>query len=181
MRTALLSLVTVAACSTAGGSASTSARPDPTVRVMGVGGGASLTMAASDPSTSHALPFSVQQVWLALPSAFDELGVPVQTRDPVKHRIGNEGFTAHHRLNKVPLSRYIDCGSSQLGQNADDYDVRLSFTAQATPGKGDTTNLITTIDAAARPATYAQDYSQCSSKGSLEARLIELVKAKLAR
>ena len=178
MRTALLSLVTVAACSTAAGSAATTARPDQTVRVMGVGGGTSLT---SDPSATHALAFSVQQVWLALPGAFDELGVPVQTLDPVKHRIGNEGFTAHHRLKNVPLSRYIDWGTSQMGQNADDYDVRLSFMAQAMPGDGGTTKLITTIDAAARPATYAQDYTQCTSKGNLEARLIELVKAKLAR
>jgi hypothetical protein len=182
MRFALSSIVLVAACASTGpaGSPASAARPDQTVRVIGSSSRSSVTMAADDPSTSHTLAYSVEQVWLALPSAFDALGIPVRTLDPAKRIIGNPGVTLRHRLKDVPLSRYLDCGGGQMGPNADDYDVRLMFDAQVLPTEGGA-KLTTTIGAVARPANYAQEYSECSSKGTLESRFVELVQAKLAR
>jgi hypothetical protein len=122
----------------------------------------------------------MDQVWRALPAAYDSLGISVQTLDPVKHRIGNDGVALRRRLKTTPLSRFIDCGSTQLGPNADDYDVRLAVLTEIHAVEGGTA-VTTTLLASARPANYAQDPSSCSSRGVLEQRIIDVVRARLAR
>lgn len=183
MRVSLLWIAAV--CTACAGSASSTAgntpRPDQTVRVMGAMGSTSLSMTSAEPSAAHQLTFAPERVWLALPGVFDSLGIRVQTFDPAKRSIGNEGFVVRHRLKNVPLSRYLDCGGGQMGANADDYDVRLSMMAQVRPAEGGTTTIVTTVEAAAKPSSYAQDYTRCTSKGALESKFIDLVKARLAR
>jgi len=175
----LLTLALAGACASAG-TAGTTATPSQTVRVVGPSGGASLTMAANDVASVQTLPFSADQVWRLLPAVLDSLGVPVETLDPAKKTIGNSGFTARHRLKGVPLSRYVDCGSGQMGPTADDYDVRLSLLVTVRSVEGGAT-VTTTLDGAAKPPNYAQEYSSCSSRGGLERRLTDILKARLAR
>jgi len=182
MRTAtLLLLLPLAACATANsGSAPTPASQ--TVRVVGASGGASLTMAGNNTSNVHTLAFGMDQVWRALPFVFDSIGIPVGTLDPGKRTIGNSGFKIRGRLRGVPLSRYIDCGNStQIGPNADAYDVNITMFAELHPGEAGATVLSTTMDAVARPATFAQEYSHCASKGVLETRFADILKARLER
>lgn len=182
MRTATLLLVLpLAACATS----NSSSAPTPasqTVRVVGATGGASLTMAGNNTSNVHTLAFGMDQVWRALPFVFDSIGIPVGTLDPAKRTIGNSGFKVRGRLKGVPLSRYIDCGNStQIGPNADAYDVNITMFAELHPGEAGATVLSTTMDAVARPATFAQEYSHCSSKGALETRFADILKARLER
>lgn len=137
-------------------------------------------MPGADVSNARTFAFTVDQVWRALPVVFDSLGIPVQTIDPVRHTIGATGFLARHRLKNVPLSRYIDCGSAQMGPAADDYDVRITLLAEVHPAEGGAATVTTTLEALAKPANYAQDYSRCSSKGSLEDKLFGFVRTRLA-
>jgi hypothetical protein len=137
-------------------------------------------MPGADNTHMQSVPFSVEQVWRVLPGVYDSIGVPVQTLDPVKHAIGNSGFALRRRLKTTPLSRFIDCGNSQLGPNADDYDVRLTLLTEVRTVDGGS-RLTTTLEAVARPANYAQEYSRCSSRGALEQRIIDAVQARLAR
>jgi hypothetical protein len=139
-------------------------------------------MAGTDPSTVHAIPFAPEQVWRSLPAVFDSIGIPVADLDPPKRKIGNSAFKVRGRLKNVPLSRYIDCGTStQIGPNADSYEVNVSLLAEVRPAEAGTSTIITTFEAVARPANFAQAYSQCSSKGALESRFIDLVNAQLKR
>ena len=39
----------------------------------------------------------------------------------------------------------------------------------------------TSVEAQARPATYNQGYSRCTSKGGIETRIAELTRARLSR
>jgi hypothetical protein len=148
---------------------------------MGSTGISSLSMTVNDESSVRTLAYPVAAVWQLIPWALDSLGVPVRSLEPTTKRAGNSGFPVRRKLKAVPLSRYIDCGSTHLGPNADDYDVNLSVFAEVRPADGGASTLITTVEAAARPANFAQEYSRCTSKGSLEARLNELLKARLAR
>jgi hypothetical protein len=176
MRTAtLLVLLPLAACATTNtGSSATPASH--TVTVVGTGGGASLTMPGNNSSTVRTLAFGMDQVWRALPFVFDSIGIPVGTLDPAKRTIGNSGFKIRSRLKGVPLSRYIDCGNStQIGPNADAYDVNITMFAELHAADA------TTIDIVARPATFAQEYSHCASKGLLETRFFDILKARLER
>ena len=175
--THVLLSVGLAAC--AGGSSSASGtRPISTP----VAGGGNLRVAGTDPSTVRTIAFAPDQVWRALPAVFDSIGIPVANLDAPKRMIGNSAFKIRGRLKNVPLSRYIDCGTStQIGPNADSYEVNISLMAEVKPGAGGTTTLITTFEAVARPANFAQAYSQCGTKGILESRFGELVNAQLKR
>jgi len=139
-------------------------------------------MAGSDAPNVHTLPFAPDQVWRALPAAFDSLGIPIETLDPAKRSMGNSGFKVRGRIKGVPLSRYIDCGNStQIGPNADNYDVNITMLADVRPADAGTASVTTTFEAVARPANFAQEYSQCRSKGLLETRFIDIVKARLEK
>jgi hypothetical protein len=178
---AALAPMALGACASGGtGAAAVGAPATQTIAVVGPAGGAKISTPGEIASNVQTLAFSVDQIWRALPAAFDSLGIPVQTLDGVKHTIGNTGFAIRRRLKNVPLSRYIDCGTSQLGASADDYDVRLTVLTDVRPGDGGAI-VTTSVQAVARPMNYAQEYSSCNSRGSLEQRIIDLVRARLTR
>ena len=179
-RGALLWMVSIAACASSGGTASAPASQ--TIRVVGPNGTQSVSVAGSvDASNSRTMPYSVEQVWKTLPGVLDSLGIPIQTMDPTRRIVGNSGFKIRARLKNVPLSRYIDCGNStEIGPNADNYEVHMVLLAAVRPADGNHSSVSLTFDAVARPVNFAQDYSQCSSKTVLESRLFDLLAARLA-
>ena len=176
MRSVLvLTLAAFAGCATAQGG---SGAPDSeTMRVSGAG---DLRMSAIDQTTSAKIAFPVGKVWHALPAAFEKLGIPITQADDATHTIANGGLKLRRQLGSTSLSRYIDCGTTQIGENADSYDIFLTITAHV--DEDPTTGLSvmrTTFEALARPIAFSQDYSRCSSKGELEKRLADAVKAQL--
>ena len=174
----LLSVV-VAACASSSSSppaSASGARPIST----GVTGSGNLRVAGTDPSTVHTIPFAPDRVWRSLPAVFDSIGIPVAELDPPKRTMGNSAFKVRGRLKNVPLSRYLDCGTStQIGPNADSYEVNVTLRAEVRPAEAGAATLVTTFEAVARPANFAQAYSQCASKGALESRFVDLVKGQL--
>lgn len=175
------SVLAVAGCASAGSAGPPPVAPSSqTVSIVGPSGGANIVMGGSNTSNVQTLPFSADQVWRALPGAFDSLGITVRALDPVKRSIGNSGFAVRRRLGGVSLSRFIDCGTTQLGPNADDYDVRLTVLTDVRSSEGGST-VTTVVEAVARPINYAQEYSRCTSRGTLEQRIIDVVRARLAR
>ncbi len=181
MRLFSLLLIAVAAACATTPAGSTGAPQPQTVTVAGsnstlrVDGGASATGMAT-------LPYSVEQVWRVLPFVFDSLGIPIVSMDPAKRTLGNEAFKVRVRLKGTPLSRFIDCGTStQIGPNADNYDVVMTLTAAVTPAEAGSATVVTTFSAVAKPANFAQDYAACNSKGLIESRFIDIVRAKLAK
>ena len=146
------------------------------------GGDASLgnlRIAPSSGTDVMQLPYTVEQIWAVLPAAFDSVSVPVAIVDPDKHLYGNQGFKLRQRLGKTTLSRLFDCGETQIGPNADSYEVFLIVLAQVTPGSSGSSSLTTTVEASAKSIAMAQGYSKCTSKGVLESRLINLIQTQL--
>jgi hypothetical protein len=174
----LLSLA-LAACASA--TAGTSTRPaSQTVRVMTGGVTTALTMSGSDAVSVRKVAAASDQVWRLLPGVLDSLGIPVNVLDAEKKTIGNSGFSVRGRLKTVPLSRYIDCGSSTgIGPNADSYQVNLQFVVEVEPGDAGISSVRTTLQAMAKPVNFAQDYSACSSKGAVESRLVDILSARI--
>ncbi|HEX3865338.1 MAG TPA: hypothetical protein VHV78_01255 [Gemmatimonadaceae bacterium] len=181
----VLSALAVAACASSGsggGSSSPAPIEQGAVSVAGPAGTTAVTVAGTDNSNVQTLPFTVDAVWRALPAIFDSLGIPVKTLDPMRRTIGNTGFTVRHRLKNRPLSRLIDCGQSQMGPSADDYDVLLAVMVDVRPAAGGSgATLTTNIDAKAKPPNYAQDYTACSSRGIIESSIADQVKLRLAK
>jgi hypothetical protein len=117
-----------------------------------------------------------------MPSIMDSVGIAVGTMDQASHTIGTQGFKLRGRLGKVSLSRIIDCGTStQVGPNADSYEVYLTVLSSVKADGAAGASLSTTVEARARPINFNQGYSNCPSKGWLEIRIADLVKARLAK
>lgn len=181
MKTSIALLVlALTGCASSGTTGTTAATP--TMRVVGGNGSASLvTLAAVDNSHSATLPFSADQVFRLIPNVLDSLGIPVTMLEPSKRSIGNPSLKVRGRLKTTPLSRYIDCGTStQIGANADSYDVNLSVIADVRPGQATSAQVTLNLEAAARPVNFSQEYSQCRSRGLFESRFFEMLKARLA-
>lgn len=183
----LVSLLAVAACASGSGGSSGGSSAPSTTRVMGgsstggVGTSAAIMMNASATASVTKVAFPLDLVWRALPSAYDSLKIPLTVIDPKDHHLGNEGLKIRQRLGAVALSKYIDCGQAQIGPSADSYDVYLSVTTTVTASSGAETQIATIVDAAAKPLTYAQDYSRCSSKGTIENAIAAIVAVRLAK
>lgn len=166
-------LLTGCASATSG----TAAPERETMRVTGAG---NLRMTAIDQTSDVRIDFPVGKVWHALPAAFEQLGIPITEADDATHTIANGGLKIRRELGKVSLSRYIDCGTTQIGENADSYDVYLTITVHVdeVPTSG-LSVMRTTFEAMARPIAFSRDYARCSSKGELEKRITAAVKSQL--
>lgn len=127
------------------------------------------------------VPYDADAVFRVLPAIYDALGIQITGLDPARKTIENTGSKIRNRLGSVPISTYLDCGNSQIGPNADSYDVYLSVSTRVTAGAAVSSKLITLLEAQARPATYNQAYSVCSTKGALEQKIAEIVKVRLSR
>jgi hypothetical protein len=180
MRLRLFSLIALAACAS-GGSSTTSTRPE-TVRVVAGSGTATgqFNMTASNAASVSKVSFPIDRVWRLMPAVYDSLKIPLTTLDGAKHLVGNEGMKIRQRLGGVPLSRYIDCGQAQIGPSADSYDVFLAVTTTVRSVSATETEVATIVESQAKPITYAQEYSRCSTKGTIETTIASILAAKLA-
>ena len=168
-----------AACASSNPVPDTAATTSHTITIAGMGGKLTVN-STSNPITSN-LASTVDEVWRALPAAFDSLGVKVTVNDPAQHIIGNERVKIRVQLGRTPLSRYLECGGTQIGANADSYEVVLTALTQVQSVAAGGSMLTTLFEAMAKPIAISQGYSKCSSKGLFESRLLDLVKKQLPR
>ena len=179
----LLACVAVVGCASAG-SVQQASPPVETVRVEGSGSlsGSMMTMSTVHQANPNggAVPFAIDPVWAALRMVYDSLGIAVATFDPKNHLIGNPNVKLRRRLGNTPLSKYIDCGSTQGSPSADTYEVIPSILTTARPEK-EGTMVLTTVEAQGRPITLSGDYTRCSTTSALEAKIVGMVSAALKR
>jgi len=170
----VLLLATLSACAS-----STSGSPAVTpIRSQGTVG---MSVDSRAHTYTQAIAYPVDQVWRALPAVYDSLKIPLNTLDAKTHTIGNDGFKIRRQLGTITLSKYIECGTTQIGPNADSYEVVLTVLTQVEPGTSGAAKVTTTFESSARPLAFAQEYSRCSSKGVLEARLMDVLRSRLTR
>lgn len=174
-----LAVAAAAGCSSNPRPSQTSPASIQTTRIAGnVDGGPTNITTTSVPTanvTQVAAP--MDRAWAALRAAYDSVGVPVATVDTAKHLLGNTGFKLRRRLGSTALSRYLDCGAAQGGPNAETYEVFLAVATQLQPGtSAGWTQATTSVQASAKPVSFAGEYVACTSNGALEARITETMK-----
>lgn len=175
---AVLVMAVLASCASSTTTTGAPAAPQ-TIRVGAGGTGGRVTVNATSTAAVASIAHPVADVWRVLPLVFDTLAIPKGLVDPSTHVIGNQGMKIRQRLGSTPLSRFIECGTTQIGPNADSYEVYLTITTQVSSESATSTSIATTVDAAARPLAFAQEYARCSSKGILEQRIAEAVRNRL--
>ena len=173
----ILSLAAVSACAS---TTTTVGRPETESVRIGSAESGNLRLTSITQANVSPIAFPIGKVWHAMPAAFDALAIPITAVDTALHTISNGGLKLRRQLGNVPLSRFIDCGSTQIGDNADSYDIYLTVVARLEEEKtSGLTTLYTTFEAMARPIAFSREYSRCSSRGVLEKRLADAVKAQL--
>ena len=173
----LLSFATLTACAS-----STPGPARPETESVRIGGAERNNMRLTSITQTNVTPinFPIGKAWHAMPAAFDALSIPITTVDTARHTMSNDGFKLRRQLGSTPLSRYIECGTTQIGENADSYEIFITVVARLEEDKDSgLTAMHTTFEAMARPIAFSREYSRCSSKGVLEKRLADAVKAQL--
>ena len=113
------------------------------------------------------------RVWSVLPGVFEQLQVPVTLRDG-SARMGNAGYLAQ-RVEGKRMSAWIDCGTSLDGVLADAYSITLQVLVTLQRQGQQDTRVTAYVDALGQPRSTSGVAAHCNSKGTLEARILELV------
>jgi hypothetical protein len=181
MRRSVVVLVLLAACGTRQ-TAETSMTPTSTVRVAGAGAstsGRGMAIGTATQARIDTVWVALDRVWKVMPAVFGILEIPISELDAESNVMGNAGMKVFKKLGEVPLTRYLDCGRTQIEQNAETYEVHLEVMTKLTKGPEGTTLIGTTVEAQAKPTKFAGEYVRCRSKGTLEARVAEVLKVNL--
>lgn len=153
-----------------------------TVRVSAAGiGSSSVRIVPSGGPNVLRVDASADRIWKALPGIYDSLAIPLGVLDARARVIGNEGFVIRRRLGKVALSKYLECGRSQMEPNADTYEVTMSVVTRLAVLDSVQTRVTTMVEASARGLQFAGQGTQCATTGTLEIRLQQLLKDALMR
>ena len=176
---AVASIVLLSACASSG--PSVAPRPDQTMRIptSNASGGSTISIAQTESPSQRTIPATAARIWDAIPRVYQTLGLPITDRNPDTRTIGTTSYKVRRRLGNAPLSRYIDCGSTQGSASADSYEVLLNVTTRLAPGAGDSTAVSTTVDAMARPVFVSGEYINCGSTRALEKRFFEALNVEL--
>lgn len=179
--TTLLSVVVLAACAATGGPSrgAPSDRSTTTISMPASSHGASvarpiqLTTSADAGPVSVNVDLSAQELWDALPAAYQIVGIEVGTLDQENRVIGNRRLRVSRRLGGEPLSRYFRCGDTAFGApQADQNPVELSVLTTVVPD-GDQSRMETTVHAVVINAANGGARVSCSSTGALERALAD--------
>ena len=152
-----------------------------TVSISTAEGTANLRIRQDDHANEQVIALPADVLWKVLPAVYDSLGIPLSTINKAAMTIGVEGHKMRKSLKGVPLSRYFDCGTTQIGANADSYEVTLFLITRLKPAQGNSTKVEVTMIAQARPVERRQNPITCDTRGTLDAKLFATLKAEASR
>lgn len=180
-RLAAIWVVLLSACASSSHGPSAAPAPDQTLRIptSNASGGSTIVIAQTESPSQRTVAAPAARIWNALPEVYKTLGLPITDRNPAGNSMGTTSFKVRRRLGNVPLSKYLDCGSTQGSPSADSYEVLLNVTTQLAPASGDTTAVSTTVSAMARPVFVSGEYINCGSTRALEKRFFDLLNVEL--
>ena len=178
-----LSILALSACASSQGATERPTTVD-NARVIGLSGTTTLSTVLPESPEVANVQAPPDSVWRVLPAVFQTLGIPVTTVDATNRMIGNSSHKVRRKLGPVALSKYLDCGTTQSAPSADTYEVQLSVMSRVSPSAGPnatpgTTAVMTSVEALAKPVSFAGDNVRCASTGALEARLAQLIAIEL--
>ncbi len=187
---AILSIAGLAGCASSGAN-DNPAPPPPeqvTTRISTTGvSGASGTSGMSEMTLSSTpnlgvvtLDATPAKVWTELVGVYGELGIELAVLEQKRGLLGNPQLKVRRRLGTVPLTRYINCGSTQGAQSAETYEIVLNVQSQLHSPSPNSTTVTTIFQSMGRPVSMASEYRTCSSTGALEKRIEQLLRTRLS-
>ncbi len=184
-RYAILTAALLTGCASTTGGSSTPAGSGPAVvvdRVRISGGDQGELMDAAVQSTkfvsSNTIAKPVDDVWAVLPDIWSTLGLTIDGISQKEHRLTSGVIRVRRSLAGVSLSRYVDCGRSTLGPNADSYFIALKVETVLS-GSGSVAVVQSAMQASGEGTGNGGQVMRCSSTGELENRIAERLAKRL--
>lgn len=177
-RCLILPLLLVAACKT-GGTPPLETPPTPPPTIYGGNDGSNRMVRLSDDNTptSETMPAPVDKVWPAMARLFSDMGLKIDQIDSPNHRLGASNARFRHTFAGRRLSSYFDCGANMTGQIADSHEVVMNVQMGVAPEGTDQSTAAVRITAhAVNMEGTSTDPVRCGSNGTLEQRMLSLLK-----
>lgn len=114
-----------------------------------------------------------------LAATYDEMGIPINTVNPEARLLGAEEVRLRGDLGGRPLSRYLRCGTSITGANADQYEVYLTVVTQVESLDDGRTAVYTHAKGFAVQGGRAGNDIRCATRGRLEREIFEHLERKV--
>lgn len=120
--------------------------------------------------------FGAKEAWDALPSVYALLSIPVDGTDHSARRISGV-VSARRRFADQPLSRFVNCGTSLVGVNADNYPVEIRLRTKVDSVAPEASRIGTSVNVMASGLAGAN--IRCSTTGALEKLIMERLSARI--
>ena len=130
--------------------------------------------------SSNLVAAPLDSVWAVLPDAWKSLGIAIDGRSDRDHRLQSGTMRIRRQLGGVSLSRYIECGRSTQGPNADVYFIVMKLETVAS-GKDGQVLIQSGLTVSGEPTGNGGAVVRCSTLGELERRVAERVATRLAK
>ena len=176
----------LAACASGGGSeAPKPAGPAGSIdraQTTGAAEGANLDMTvhSTNFTSSDIVVASLDSAWAVLPDVWKSLGLTIDGISTREHRLQSGSMRIRRQLAGVSLSRFIECGRSTQGPNADVYFIVLRFETVLSGSDGNV--LARSAMAVTGEGTgNSGQVTRCSSSGELERRVGERLTRRLRK
>ena len=170
------------ACASTGGSAPATpdVAPIPTANTARVVTGTNSTLQVNtmniDMDVKLFVTGTVDEAWAVLPGVYAELGIPLSVNDARTKTLGNTGWRTRRQIGRVPMQRYLECGSSGTIENAETYNINMSITTTVLPNANGGSVISTAITGVGKnPITSSSAEVRCTSKSQLELRIRDMV------
>jgi hypothetical protein len=128
------------------------------------------------------IPAPVGKAYHAMVAVFDELKIPVDMKDSSAHSlVANLAIVKMHSLAGSSISRWYSCGEGMTGPNADTYRITTAIAVFIDAKDASSSKLRAGSAAGGQDVQgNAKEPIQCFTKGTLEAFLVQKVRARLA-
>ena len=137
--------------------------------------GRASAMTSSDLGMLTNVPVPIDSAYAALTKAYASLGLPITTKDPVAHTVGNGRVVVLHKMMGRNLSAYLSCGIDPVmgRQRADTYQVIFSMVSTLMKNDSGSTRIVTLVTGQATDLATSASSVYCSSTGVLEGALLQ--------
>ena len=144
------------------------------------GTGGDFRLPADMVTASFDVPSSAEEAWPALKAVFEELKIPTPEVSESTRTLRNLRFVVSRRLGGQRLSRYLDCGRSPTGPNANTHRLELEIASRVV-AEGPEESRIDTEIAGIGMNTEGTSNNRvlCTSNHQLELRIAAQVRALL--
>ncbi|MBX6364441.1 MAG: hypothetical protein IRZ00_11285 [Gemmatimonadetes bacterium] len=176
-----LLLIPVAACAS-GAPAALETPPAPPAQVTYTGTTTEVRLSGDNTPVSTVVDAPLDETWRAALSTFAAFGFKPDQLDPSQHQVATQGHRARRTLNGVRLSELFDCGSTITGNVADSHMLRMSVELGVAAAGARSSSVATRVNAVAYPVEgTSTEPMRCGSKGTLEKRILEEIKARAVK